>query len=145
MDGAEFWLLGDGPERDALTALVAELGLGERVRMPGHLPRPEVLRLLAESHVLVHPSLHESGGGVCLEAMAAGRPVVCFDLGGHALAADPERRRALGAAGRARVRDHFVWEGKVAWMADRYRALVGAPAPSGDGLARTAPPVLAAR
>src|SRR2546430_4418443 len=29
-----------------------------------------------------HPSLHDSGGWVCLEAMAAGRPVICLDLGG---------------------------------------------------------------
>ena len=34
--------------------------------------------------VLVHPSLHDSGGVVCVEALAAGRPVVCLDLGGPA-------------------------------------------------------------
>ena len=32
--------------------------------------------------MLVHPSLHDSGGWVCLEAMAAGKPVICLDLGG---------------------------------------------------------------
>ena len=36
------------------------------------------------AHVLVHPALHESFGNVCLEALAAGRPVVCLDLGGPA-------------------------------------------------------------
>jgi len=33
----------------------------------------------------MHPSLHDSGGWVTLEAMAAGRPVICLDLGGPAL------------------------------------------------------------
>ena len=35
--------------------------------------------------MLVHPSLHESGGLVCVEAMATGRPVICLDLGGPAV------------------------------------------------------------
>ena len=35
--------------------------------------------------MLIHPSLHDSGGWVCLEAMAAGRPVICLDLGGPGL------------------------------------------------------------
>ena len=42
------------------------------------------MRKLVECQVLVHPSLHDSGGWVCLEAMAAGKPVICLDLGGPA-------------------------------------------------------------
>ena len=38
----------------------------------GRLPRSKVLQNLAECDVLVYPSLHGSGGWVCLEAMAAG-------------------------------------------------------------------------
>ena len=34
-----------------------------------------MLEKLAECDALAHPSLHDSGGWVCLEAMAAGRPV----------------------------------------------------------------------
>jgi glycosyltransferase involved in cell wall biosynthesis len=48
----------------------------------GELPRHETLNKLAECHVLVHPSMHEAGGWVCSEALAAGKPVVCLDLGG---------------------------------------------------------------
>ena len=51
----------------------------------GNLPREKTLEKLAQSHVLVHPSLHDSGGWVCLESMAAGRPVLCLDLGGPAV------------------------------------------------------------
>lgn len=45
----------------------------------------QALEKLAEVDVLVHPSLHDSGGYVVAEAMAAGRPVICLDLGGPAL------------------------------------------------------------
>jgi glycosyltransferase involved in cell wall biosynthesis len=91
--------------------------------------------------VLVHPSVHDSGGWVCLEAMAAARPVICVDLGGpaeqvtsasgikipaatptqvvhdlaHAMTAvagDAGMRDAMGAAGRARVGDEYLWERK---------------------------------
>ena len=45
----------------------------------------DALRLLGQVHAFVHPSLHDSGGWVCLEAMGAGRPVLCLDLGGPAI------------------------------------------------------------
>ncbi len=82
---SEYWIVGDGPERENLAQLAAELGLPSRVKFLGPLPRAEVLDTLAQCHALVHPTLHDSGGWVCLEAMAAGRPVVCLDLGGPAL------------------------------------------------------------
>lgn len=82
---SEYWLMGDGPERRDLEGLAQRLGVKEKVRFLGSLPRRQVLERLAECDVLVHPSLHDSGGWVCLEAMAAGRPVICLDLGGPAL------------------------------------------------------------
>ena len=82
---SEYHIIGDGPEQRSLERLVRRLGVEEKVRFWGSLTRQQVLRQLAECDVLVHPSLHDSGGGVCLEAMAAGRPVICLDLGGPAL------------------------------------------------------------
>jgi len=84
LEEAEYWIVGDGPERKRLEALAQRLGVADRVRFWGALPRAEVLRLLGQVHALVHPSLHDSGGWVSLEAMAAGRPVICLDLGGPA-------------------------------------------------------------
>lgn len=78
----QYWILGDGKERKRLEALVTSLGISNRVRFFGLLPRSLTLQKLGECHVLIHPSLHDSGGWVCLEAMAAGRPVICLDLGG---------------------------------------------------------------
>jgi glycosyltransferase involved in cell wall biosynthesis len=40
--------------------------------------------------VLVFPSLHDSGGMVVLESLAAGLPVICFDLGGPGTIATPD-------------------------------------------------------
>lgn len=85
LENAEYWIIGDGPERQRLEALSQELGLTDKVRFWGSLKRSETLSVLAKCHALIHPSLHDSGGWVCAEMMAAGRPVVCLDLGGPAL------------------------------------------------------------
>ncbi len=85
LSNAEYWVVGDGPELDRLQDLVQRYGLDKQVKFWGFLPREEVLEKLSLCHVLVHPSLHDSGGWVCIEAMAAGRPVICLNLGGPAV------------------------------------------------------------
>lgn len=139
--GAEYWIIGDGPEGKRLENLANNLGIMNQVRFWGRLPRPQVLQKLAECHVLVHPSLHNSEGWVCLEAMAAGRPVICLDLGGVTtqvtaetgwiipgeeptkvvkdlaqgmlkLAQNSDLRLQMGEAGRQRVKSEFSWEVK---------------------------------
>ena len=82
---AELWIVGDGPELPRLTRVAQELGVASKIRFLGGMPRAQALEVLAECDVLVHPSLHDSGGWVCLEAMAAGRPVICLDTGGPGL------------------------------------------------------------
>jgi glycosyltransferase involved in cell wall biosynthesis len=79
---AEYWIVGDGFESKRLKTLARELNIADQVCFWGELPRHETLNKLAECHVLVHPSMHEAGGWVCSEALAAGKPVVCLDLGG---------------------------------------------------------------
>jgi glycosyltransferase involved in cell wall biosynthesis len=87
---AEYWILGEGPELKKLQQLAQNLGVGDRIKFWGKLPRAQTLERLAECHVLVHPSLHDSGGWVCLEGMAAGRPILCLDLGGPGVQVTPE-------------------------------------------------------
>lgn len=160
LEEAEYWIVGDGPERKRLEALARRLGVADRVRFWGALPRAEVLRLLGQVHALVHPSLHDSGGWVSLEAMAAGRPVICLDLGGPATqvtqetgfkvpARTPEKAvrdlaqairwwgenpnlsKEMGEAGRKYVTIRFVW---VRRSLDIMRLYTGAwDADRGDG------------
>lgn len=69
-------LLGDGTERDALTAQINALGLGDVIRMLPGRPWFRVPGVLALSNVLVLPSRSEPWGLVVNEAMACGLPVI---------------------------------------------------------------------
>ena len=153
---SEYWIAGDGPERERLEEQAQALGVANVVVFWGELPRRDVLQKLAACDVLLHPSLHDSGGWVCLEAMAAGRPVICLDLGGPslqvtaaagikvpartqsqaigdlaaalmALAASPERRLAMGAAGRTRVAEYFNWDKKGEFLRQIYESVAAMP------------------
>ncbi len=77
MPGAQFTIVGDGPERSAL-----EQAAGDGVKFIPRVPQDELFRLYQTHDLLLFPSLHDSGGFVALEALAHGMPVVCLDLGG---------------------------------------------------------------
>lgn len=73
-------VVGDGPEREFLQSLAGGLGLAGRVLFIGF--RNDVPRLLPLLDVAVIPSLKEGLSIFCLEALAAGRPVVASAVGG---------------------------------------------------------------
>ena len=139
---AQYWIVGDGPEYPRLARMIAAAHAGKRVRLFGNLSRDGVLQLLADADVMVHPSLHDSGGVTPIEGMAAGRPVICLDLGGVAtkvtesagikiqavdpeqtvrdlaaamttLSNDPDLRQSMAVAGRQLVRERFWWPSKI--------------------------------
>jgi glycosyltransferase involved in cell wall biosynthesis len=62
--------------------LVGELGLEGRVRFAGYLKEAEKLRVLRESHVLLHPSVREGWGLNVIEANAMGTPAVVYPVDG---------------------------------------------------------------
>lgn len=74
---AKLVILGDGPLRGELTALVAERGLGDAVLLPGFVA--DIRGSLAASDLFVLTSTSEGFGNVIVEAMAAGVPVVSTD------------------------------------------------------------------
>jgi glycosyltransferase involved in cell wall biosynthesis len=77
-DDTVLLLVGDGPNRGALTQAVEQAGLTDHVRLLG--PRTDVPALLAAADVFVFPSASEGLPIALLEAMAAGLPVVAYGL-----------------------------------------------------------------
>lgn len=68
------WLAGEGPERRALQAKVAKLGLSQRVRFLGWVQ--DTAPYLAAADVVAVPSRHEPLGNVVIEGWMARTPVV---------------------------------------------------------------------
>jgi glycosyltransferase involved in cell wall biosynthesis len=168
LENAEYFIVGDGPARIELQSLVASLGVADRVRFLGALPRGQFLAHMDATDVLVHPSLHDSGGGVCLEAMAAGKPVLCLALGGPdtivtdatgirvtaerpeqavrdlasamtTLAADEHLRHRLGNAGRKRCETMYDWDRRARRVESLY-ASIGRPRTAPRPPSRVRPP-----
>ena len=146
--GIRVLLAGDGPQREALSRQVADLGLSEAVSLVGFVDA--VPAFLGRTGVFVLPSRSEGLGLVLVEAMAAGRPVVATRVGGipevvvdgetgflvepedaGALAGaiarvlgDPALAFRLGEAGRRRAQAVFSAERMADQMAALYAELV---------------------
>ncbi len=149
---SEYCVIGEGPERKNLERLSCILGISGKVHFEGALSRDQVMKRVPCFDVLLHPSFHDSGGLVCLEAMTAAVPVICLDLGGPGLnvtedtgakipaksveqivdgitetlrylVSNPGIARRKGQAGRRRVQEHFCWEAKGERMAKIYESL----------------------
>lgn len=87
---AEYWIIGEGPERAPLKGVTRRLGIQRSVRFLGWLEREALFSAYEAIDVFVHPSLHEAFGFVVLEAMAAARPVICLDVGGPSQVITPD-------------------------------------------------------
>jgi len=79
---ARLKIIGDGSDRNWLKAVAQIAGVMDCVEWLPSKPHDEILHEYRGSLAFVFPSLHDSGGMVALEALAAGVPVVCLDLGG---------------------------------------------------------------
>jgi glycosyltransferase involved in cell wall biosynthesis len=134
-------IVGAGAQRDSLRRLAADLGVIDRVSLPGW--SDEVARLLAGFDVFCQPSRYEGLGLALIEAMLAGLPCVASQVGGipevlgdcgvlvppddpdaladalAALESDARRRTRLGDRARRRAGTEFG----VARMACAYQEL----------------------
>lgn len=121
----------DGGRRGMLERMVADAGLGGRVRFLGHRDDPD--RLLRGADLLANTSRFEALGGALIEAISHALPVVATDVGGTReivlhercgflvsagdddatarhilqLLRDPALRERLGAQGRAHFAERF--------------------------------------
>lgn len=157
-------ILGRGRYERRLRRLIERLGLVDLVEwLPPQPTLADVQEIHSGTDVFVFPSLHDSGGMVVVEAMAASRPVMCLRLGGPALTVtaatgirlpalrpsrtleamadalielslDPIGRAALGAAGRQRVLDEYTWERRGAVFDTLYRSVLEETLSRRDGV-----------
>lgn len=67
-----------------------ELGIEKQARIVSWVPREHLLASMRSCDVFLFASLRDGGGLVVVEAMASGKPVVCFDLGGPGLHVNEE-------------------------------------------------------
>jgi glycosyltransferase involved in cell wall biosynthesis len=128
--GGRLVIVGDGPERSALQALAAEMGIASQVVFPGHVASPETLYRAFDVFALSSDT--EQMPYSIIEAMAAGLPIAATDVGDirHMVAAenlpfisrssdelladaldkligDPGSCRHIGAANQAKARQEF--------------------------------------
>jgi glycosyltransferase involved in cell wall biosynthesis len=137
---------GASTREEPLRALIAELGLGERVRRLGRVPEADLDALYRQAVALVLPSRYEGFGMTVLEAMSRRCPVIAADATAlpevvatagvlvdpddHArwstvmedLLDHPSRRLALADAGEHHART-FDWARSARQLLDVYREL----------------------
>ncbi len=77
-----YLMMGEGPEKDNLQALVNKLGLEKRVTIMGKVPDSKKIECYSAADIFVHPSLYEPFGIVLVEAMATECAVVSTKVGG---------------------------------------------------------------
>lgn len=113
----ELTVLGEGPARDELERLVAELGLAGHVRLRGAVSEQVVRDVLENTCVFALGSHDEAIGVATMEAMAMELPVVVTDVGGvrelvrdgiDGLLVPPQNPGAMAAALR-RLIDNGEW------------------------------------
>lgn len=133
--------------RPEVDALIAELGLGDRVEIEGPLATKELIERYRSCDLLVQPSLAECFPVTVLEAMACGKPVVATSVGGVAeeigdagllvppadvqalaaalerLAGSPDELRRRGDAGLRRVRERYDGRDVVRRHVDLYASV----------------------
>ena len=143
-----FLLVGDGPEMPLVQAKVRELGLEERVRLPGF--RADGRRCIGLMDLYLMTSQYEGLPIALLEAMALGKPVVATAVGGipevitdgvdgrlapmgeinqlaqhlRLLLADPTGAQAMGRAGAAKIETAYHSRQRVQAIESLYAELL---------------------
>ena len=148
-----FRIAGEGPERDAVTARIAETGLRGRVELVGQLAPEDLPAFYASLDAVVSTSRTEGLPMNLLEAGAMALPVVATDVGGvseliedgktghlcpfgdwacladrlDALRGHPDTSRGMGREARERAEAHFSLARAVQRVETLYRDLTGSP------------------
>ena len=144
-------LVGDGPDRDGLALMIAGNGLSEYVTLEGSVNQDRIRDYYDQADIFVLASFAEGVPVVLMEAMAMQIPCISTfvagipelirngidgilvapsddrDLAGaiQQLVDDPDLRRRLGVAGRARVIERYDLDRSVAQLARIFADRIG--------------------
>ncbi|MDI3254766.1 MAG: glycosyltransferase family 4 protein [Bacillota bacterium] len=79
---ARLRIIGEGEDSAWLKNIASQYGISSLIDWLPWQPHENIAREYADNIAFVFPSLHDSGGLVVLESLAASLPVICLDLGG---------------------------------------------------------------
>lgn len=142
---ANLTIVGEGQQKEALTALTRALGIEEHVKFEGFVPYSNMPQYYKRSDIFCFPTLGEPFGKAVIEAMACGKPVIATNAGGPAeiiqdkvdgilvppsnpeaialqitrLIEDKNERRRLGERARETAVNRFSWSK----IAEKYHQL----------------------
>lgn len=98
---AQLVVVGEGPDRERLESVAKRLGVQDRTRFTGALPRAELLNCIAGADLFVLGSSFESFSFQLVEAMMVGTPVIARDIGNLRELIVPEQNGVLLPSGSA--------------------------------------------
>lgn len=137
----KYTIIGKGPEKNKLEALIKTCGLEDNIVIHKQIPRKELLQQLVHADAYLFPSLREGGSWALMEAMAMELPPVCLNWTGMKhicdeksamllevtnpkqmildfadaicqLIEDPEMMKSKGVAANKRMKEVFNWQSK---------------------------------
>ncbi|MCO5161150.1 MAG: glycosyltransferase family 4 protein [Mesorhizobium sp.] len=150
-------IVGDGPLRAEMEAMIAAHPQGRRAVMAGRMPMEQLVALMRESDVFLYPSFHHGLATVVLQAMLTGLPVICLegDATGRvvgqvagitvplqpgsdpvvdladaidSLASDEDRRQTLAREGQRMAREQYTYAALAGAIEQTYRQIRSARA-----------------
>jgi len=148
-----FEIAGKGYEMNRLKDAARKLGITDKVKFLGEIPRRDVIKKLTNCDVFVYPSLREGGSWSLMEALSAGKPIVCLDYSGTGemvteecgikvrpvtidqtikgladallrLANNPDLRKKMGEAARKRAEEVYSWNKKGEFIRKLYESVL---------------------
>jgi glycosyltransferase involved in cell wall biosynthesis len=156
----------DDAEARRLRQLATRLGVADRVRWPGRIPRADLPALLRSADVVVCTPSYEPHGSLALQAMACGVPVVAAAVGGltdtvvdgftgllvrpgqpdgvaaalRRLLGNSALRDTYGAAGQDRATARYSWDRIAADTVRAYPVAAAEDAPAAQHRSRAEAP-----